>query len=122
MRPDTRNIDKIALMKALCDYIHTNNLEHLDEEHMKVLLACITKPVLTSELESWLKIFKNIKDYLFVALLDPELVLSALTILNKFFTINNITETVFDVRRFFAFFKFGIGKRGNLGENACAAV
>jgi len=36
--------------------------------------------------EGWIKIFEGIKDYLFVALCDPEICSSAVVVLTRFIT------------------------------------
>lgn len=53
-------------------------------------------------MENWLKVFNKLKDYLFVAIWDPELVDQTLIILNRFFTADQLKFQIYeDSREFF---------------------
>ena len=89
--------EKLNIMKALCGRINEEQLERLEPEHISVLLSCVAIPASPGELETWIKSFKAIKDYLFIALIDVTMAQSAYTILTKFYTITSIQETLFNV-------------------------
>jgi hypothetical protein len=77
----------LTVAKAFADLVQTQNevqqLEHFESEHMEALAA--TMPECGEPLANdWLDIFQKVKNYLFVALVDPELHSSAADIIRRF--------------------------------------
>lgn len=77
----------LAIATAFADLVQTQHeaaqFEHFEPEHMEVLAA--TMPACGEPLPiEWLDIFQKVKNYLFLALVDPELHPSAADIIRRF--------------------------------------
>jgi hypothetical protein len=90
----------MLLANALCDYIVGNELDHLEKEHMTILILCSSAELSGLNYENWLKIFTKLKDYLFVGICDTELCESSLEVLIRFFTSEQMKFQVYDVSKF----------------------
>ena len=91
---DTSKIDKLFLLKTLCEQINNSQLEHLEKEHVAIIMVCIKVQVLVSEMDTWLKLYKGMKDYLFIALLDKDISSASYEILMKFFGITALIDKI----------------------------
>merc|ERR1711865_891975 len=63
-------------------------LDHWEVVHMEVFLACLPSFFKEVEGEEWLALFEKIKQYIFVALVAPDLHLLSTEIIRKFYLCN----------------------------------
>merc|ERR1719160_1823028 len=59
-------------------------LDHWEVAHMEVFLATLPEIFLDIEAEEWLALFEKVKQYIFVALVDPDLHWISTRIIKKF--------------------------------------
>merc|ERR1712187_860197 len=59
-------------------------MENFELEHMEVFLASLPESFEPEEAEEWLDIFERVKQYVFVALVDPKLHLHSTQIIKRF--------------------------------------
>jgi hypothetical protein len=77
----------LAVAKAFADLVGAqkegSQLDHFEPEHMETLASCMPEcgEPLTND---WLDIFQMVKNYLFLALLDPDLHPSATDLIRRF--------------------------------------
>lgn len=67
-------------------------LSHFEAEHFEVILQCLPKEDFEEESEAtevWLSIFERVKDFVFVALVDPDLFAPAMDVVRKFWLSQN---------------------------------
>lgn len=93
---DHSEIDKVILLRSLSDFITSKNFENLSIRQMSIFNCCISKTVTPSELDSWVRVYRQMRDYLFVSLADPELNEKALLVIQKFLTISSVMETLLE--------------------------
>ena len=72
----------------MADHVLSAQLENLEEQHFEILHFCLhnEQDSLNMDMQSWFKIFAKLKEYLFVAICDPDLYQDAIKILTMFFT------------------------------------
>ncbi len=71
-------------------------MERLELAHVYIIMVCIKAPVLVSEMETWLRLYKNLKDYLYIALLDKDISQQSYEVLFKFFGISALTDKIIE--------------------------
>merc|ERR1712187_921936 len=59
-------------------------MEFFELEHMEVFLASLPENFEPEEVEEWIEIFERVKQYVFVALVDPKLHLHSTQIIKRF--------------------------------------
>lgn len=57
----------------------------MEWSHIEIFDACLKQPFKDEELEQWLEIFGNLKNYLFVSLCYRDFSMTSINILKKFF-------------------------------------
>jgi hypothetical protein len=98
LKQDLSNFDMILLANSLIDTIIANNFESLEREHVQIfMVACSQKADLeaSATLESWMKVFQKLKDYLLVSICDPEICSDSLAILHNFLTADQLKYSVY---------------------------
>ena len=68
-------------------------LGNLDETHFEVLRACLMQPM---DERNWKDYFNTLKDYLYVALCDPENYAVAAELILKLFANTNLVKHIVD--------------------------
>jgi hypothetical protein len=74
----------LDVAKTLTMQLEASPLDHFELEHMEVLLASLPESFEEEEADEWLDIFEKVKQYIFVALVDPDLHLHSTQIIRKF--------------------------------------
>jgi len=98
LKSDLGNFDMILLANSLIDTIITNEYESLEREHMQVFnICCGNKQELDSAatMDSWLKVFAKLKNYLLVSICDPEICGDSLSILHNFLTADALKYQIY---------------------------
>merc|ERR1719359_1383399 len=74
----------VEVAKTFAAQVESSPLDHFELEHMEVLNAAL--PPILAELyaNEWLGVFARVKNYVFVALIDPDLHAHAAEVLRKF--------------------------------------
>lgn len=99
------NFDTILLANSLIEVIIAQELESLEREHMQIFMVCCGGPKSKQCMEnagtvdSWLKVFQKLKDYLLVSVCDPELCEESLEILHNFLTADQLKYQVYEETR-----------------------
>lgn len=75
----------LEVATTLTRQVEASNLEHLEVEHLEVLLASLPDEFLEEDANEWLAIFEKVRQYIFVALVDPDLHLLSTQIIRRFF-------------------------------------
>ena len=98
LKSDLSNFDMILLANSLIDSIITNEYESLEREHMQIFnICCGNKSELevTAVMESWLKVFSKLKNYLLVSICDPDICGESLKILHNFLTADSLKYHIY---------------------------
>lgn len=74
----------LDVAKTLAMQLEASQPERLELGHIEVLLASLPETFEEIEADEWLQIFEKVKQYIFVALVDPELHLHSTQIIKKF--------------------------------------
>eukprot|EP00930_Biecheleria_cincta_P084568 TRINITY_DN74016_c0_g1_i1.p1 TRINITY_DN74016_c0_g1~~TRINITY_DN74016_c0_g1_i1.p1 ORF type:complete len:863 (-),score=192.32 TRINITY_DN74016_c0_g1_i1:128-2683(-) len=74
----------LDVAKTLAMQLEASQPERLELGHIEVLLASLPESFEESEAEEWLQMFEKVKQYIFIALVDPELHLHSTQIIKKF--------------------------------------
>merc|ERR1719247_1071161 len=74
----------LDMAKTFVKQHETSPLDHWEVAHMEVFLATLPEIFEEMEGEEWLALFEKIKQYIFVALVDPDLHLLSTRIIKKF--------------------------------------
>jgi len=74
----------LDMAKTFVKQHETSPLDHWEVAHMEVFLACLPDAFDEIEADEWLALFEKIKQYIFVALVDPDLHLLSTLIIKKF--------------------------------------
>eukprot|EP00933_Yihiella_yeosuensis_P016990 TRINITY_DN14331_c0_g5_i1.p1 TRINITY_DN14331_c0_g5~~TRINITY_DN14331_c0_g5_i1.p1 ORF type:complete len:848 (+),score=176.39 TRINITY_DN14331_c0_g5_i1:57-2600(+) len=74
----------LDIAKTLVMQLEVSPLDHFELEHMEVLLASLPRTFEELEADEWLQIFEKVKQYIFVALVDPDLHLLSTQIIRRF--------------------------------------
>jgi len=74
----------LDMAKTFVKQHETSSLDHWEKAHMEVFLATVPDTFDEFESDEWLAIFEKIKQYIFVALVDPEHHLLSTKIIKKF--------------------------------------
>jgi len=98
LKSDLKNFDMILLANSLIDSIIANEFESLEREHMQLFnICCGNKQELESAatMESWMKVFAKLKNYLLVSICDPEICTDSLAILHNFLTADSLKYHIY---------------------------
>lgn len=77
----------LEMAKTFVKQLEGSPLEHWDLEHMEVFLACVPEQLDEEELDEpggWFDLFEKVKQYVFVALVDPDLHSYSAQIIRRF--------------------------------------
>eukprot|EP00931_Biecheleriopsis_adriatica_P105310 TRINITY_DN79873_c0_g1_i1.p1 TRINITY_DN79873_c0_g1~~TRINITY_DN79873_c0_g1_i1.p1 ORF type:complete len:851 (+),score=210.45 TRINITY_DN79873_c0_g1_i1:87-2639(+) len=74
----------LDVARTLAMQLEASPLDHFEVEHMEVLLASLPEQFEVVEAEEWLHVFEKVKQYIFIALVDPQLHLYSTQIIKKF--------------------------------------
>jgi len=74
----------LDMAKTFVKQHETSSLDHWEVAHMEVFLATLPENFDEIEADEWLALFEKIKQYIFVALVDPEHHLLSTRIIKKF--------------------------------------
>lgn len=74
----------LDIARTLVMQLEVSPLERFELEHMEVLLASLPRQFEEQEADEWLHIFEKVKQYIFVALVDPDLHLYSTQIIRRF--------------------------------------
>jgi len=73
----------LEIARTLADKSENQQLPHFEPEHVEVLTACLPDQD-TDINEQWLAVFEKVKNYIFVAVLDPALHQGATDVVRRF--------------------------------------
>mmetsp|Transcript_11786 Transcript_11786/g.26185 ORF Transcript_11786/g.26185 Transcript_11786/m.26185 type:complete len:824 (-) Transcript_11786:130-2601(-) len=74
----------LDVAKTFMMQLDASQLDHFNLEHIEVLLASIPKEFEAQHADEWIGVFEKVKQYLFVALVDPELHLFSTKAIKRF--------------------------------------
>lgn len=74
----------LDVAKTLARQLEASPLDRFELEHTEVMLASLPEQFEEEEADEWLAIFDKVKQYIFVALVDPELHLHSTQIIKRF--------------------------------------
>lgn len=102
--------DAFAVASELQRLIVEPPLEHLEVEHVQTLAACVNSqcasstdsPLLTQQ---WTELFDSLRDYVFVALCDPDCVVHAVSLLEHFAFQSQLRDAVLREGQFLGILK-----------------
>lgn len=98
LRSDLSNFDPVLLANSLTDVIIAQERESLASEHMQVLMVCCgSKENLEQAalLDSWLKVFVKLREYLLVSICDSEICRHSIIVLHNFLTADQLKYSVY---------------------------
>ena len=98
LKSDLENFDEILLANSLIDVIISQDKESLDPEHMQILLVCCQNREnleASALLDSWLKVFQKLKEYLLVSICDSEICSDSIMVLHNFLTADQLKYNVY---------------------------
>jgi len=99
LKSDLANFDMIQIANSLIDTIISQEFESLEREHMQLFnICCGNKNDLdnASVMESWLKVFSKLKNYLLVSICDAEICADSLKILHNFLTADSLKYHIYN--------------------------
>jgi len=73
----------VEIARTLAEQCELLNLPHFEPEHLEVLTACLPPPDVDVD-SNWLMVFEKVKNYIFVAALDPVLHAEAVDVIRRF--------------------------------------
>lgn len=85
--PITMTWPAVAVARCFAEHVSETSLNHFETEHMEVLTSCLPEGDFepgTEETQEWLWVYEKLKDYIFVALVDPELHIPACGLIRRF--------------------------------------
>jgi hypothetical protein len=89
---EEKNIAKewphLDMAKTFVKKHETSPLGRWEIQHMEVFLACLPEVFVEDDGPEWLALFEKVKEYIFVALVDPDLHLLSTLIIKKFWLCN----------------------------------
>jgi len=74
----------LEVAKTLARQLEALGLDRLELAHLEVLLASLPEQFLLEDAAEWLSIFEKVKEYLFGALVDPELHIYSTQVIKRF--------------------------------------
>jgi len=74
----------VEVAKTFAAQVESSPLDHFELEHMEVLNAALPSSLVELYANEWLGVFSRVKNYVFVALIDPDLHTHATEVLRKF--------------------------------------
>lgn len=77
--------NSLYVASELESFILSNNIEALEQSHIKIFQACLEQEFFPQDIPDWLSIFQKLKRYFFIALVDKELCPTSIGILTKFY-------------------------------------
>jgi len=99
LKSDVGNFDVILLANALIDVIIAQEKESFDVEHLQILMVCCQNRDALEEphlVESWLKVYQKMKEYLLVSICDSEICADSTDVLHNFLTAENLKYPVYN--------------------------
>jgi len=78
----------VEVAKTFAAQVESSPLDHFELEHMEVLNAALPSTLAELYANEWLGVFSRVKNYVFVALIDPDLHMHATEVLRKFWLCN----------------------------------
>jgi len=108
IEPIVSRMNTLCLVRALESHIIRDKLERLDMAMMETLHACVASVAQYGNDEGdggpisgpWLDIFTGLKDFILVALCDPETVFDATGLLKQYILFSPLKETVITDNKF----------------------
>lgn len=74
----------LDVAKTFVRQLEASPLDHFELEHVEVFMASLPENFEEHEADEWLDIFEKVKQYIFVALVDPDLHLHSTKIIKRF--------------------------------------
>jgi hypothetical protein len=90
--------NSVGIAEALENYVKTDNLDSFDRVHCEILAGCLVQNLEPSDGEIWLRIYENLKSYIFVGLCERDLCQLCSDVAKKFFTFNVVQDRVLEVK------------------------
>jgi len=73
----------VDVARTLAEQCAAENLPHFEPEHLEVLTSCMPAPDVDID-NGWFAVFEKVKNYIFVAALDPVLHTGAVNVIRRF--------------------------------------
>ncbi|CAE7316954.1 SPATA4, partial [Symbiodinium pilosum] len=73
----------VEVARTLAEQCAAESLPHFEPEHLEVLTSCLPPPEVDID-NDWLAVFEKVKNYVFVAALDPVLHMGAVDVIRRF--------------------------------------
>ena len=96
--------NSVGIAEAVERYVQEKNLINLEREHVEIFAGCLVQTMYPEHKEIWLRIYENLKSYVFIGLCDRELCSLCGDILKKFITFEAIQDDVLVVSSSFQVF------------------
>lgn len=94
----------LTVARALVNALASDNADRLREEHAQTLLACVrsgaTGNPFGEDMSAWTAIFRDVQDYIFVALCDSACCEMALLILREFTFYSSLSSNILEIPTF----------------------
>ena len=82
--------NSVGIVQSLDKFVKEQNLQNFEKEHLQILAGCFVNKLEEKDRETWINIYENLKNHIFLALCDKELCKLAVEILKKIFTFEKI--------------------------------
>lgn len=96
VKSNPQYLDKLIMLRSLADFIIENELESLEAIHIDMISLFTEQEMDSKQHEVWFRIFSKLKEYLFVAICDQDLYSTALKILLKFFSTEQLKFQIYE--------------------------
>lgn len=92
--------NSVGIAESIERFVQSRNLINLEREHVEILVGCLVQQPQPEDGETWLRIYENLKSYIFIGLCDRELCMLCGEILKKFMIFEAIQDTILSVISF----------------------
>jgi hypothetical protein len=88
-----------GLAEALDQFVQTSKLHSFEPKHIQILYGCLEQPIDDGKVDNWLKIYKDLQKYIFIALTYQNICDIAAEIIKKFFFNKRLCEQILPITR-----------------------
>ena len=60
--------NSVGIANALDKYVSENALENFEKEHLEIFVGTLVNPLEDKDAKTWLKIYENLKNHIFLSL------------------------------------------------------
>lgn len=89
--------NSVGIAQSLDKYTKAFEIEEFQAVHLEILIGCLYNPLEERDAQTWIEIYENINNLIFMALCDSDLCVLASDILKKIFLFEAIQDVVLKV-------------------------